>query len=260
MKKLLLFFALTTVLPVGRLLAVPADNGGSTGQEPVRVRLCELPGKDRKLAAMRADANKQGVTATLQYVQLPDMKKPHQGHQTFIFNHRLYVVGGSTTGHERTATAEFIDYTNSTPYWSVYETQNAHNGACIVKRRRGDNALPTTGYLICGGFSQDNGTGQIAETCAPYYLIGNTIYGFVNGPRLSTPRAMAKGIYVKRKTYISGNYLGDDSTMEVLEEGASEFKLQTGHGVLKGERARILVDKYKTGGLHSTSDFLWISI
>ena len=164
------------------------------------------------------------MTATLQYVQLPDMKKPHQGHQTFIFNHRLYVVGGSTTGHERTATAEFIDYTNSTPYWSVYETQNAHNGACIVKRRRGDNALPTTGYLICGGFSQDNGTGQIAETCAPYYLIGNTIYGFVNGPRLSTPRAMAKGIYVKRKTYISGNYLGDDSTMEVLEEGASEFK------------------------------------
>ena len=224
MKKLLLLFALTTAFPFGKLLAMPNDNGGPAGQEPVRVILCEQPGKDKKLTVTRADANKQGVAATLQYVQLPDMKKPRHGHQTFIFNHHLYVVGGSTTGHEPTATAEFIDYTSSTPYWAVYETQNAHDGACIVKRYRGDNALPTTGYLICGGFSQNNGVGQITETCAPYYLIGNTIYGFVNGPRLSTPRAMAKGIYIKHKTYICGNYNGDDSTMEVLEEGATEFK------------------------------------
>ena len=133
------------------------------------------------------------------------------------------MVGGNTAVHLPTATAERIDYTDSTPIWWGYDTKNAHNGACAVKRRLGDTS-PTTGYLICGGFSQNTDVKQIAETCAPRYLVFGTILGFINGPTLSTPRAYAKGIYVNRKTYISGNWLGDDSTMEVLEEGATEFK------------------------------------
>lgn len=35
---------------------------------------------------------------------------------------------------------------------------------------------------------------------------------------------MAKGIYVNGKTYVSGNWRSDDSTMDMLEQGASEFK------------------------------------
>jgi hypothetical protein len=80
--------------------------------------------------------------------------------------------------------------------------------------------------MVCGGLA-GNGNGDIYWSSASS-VVTYSIYGifnkFSNGPKLYTPRAMAKGIYVNGKTYVSGNYNNDDSTMEVLEEGATEFK------------------------------------
>lgn len=100
MKKLFLILVLTTALPLGRLSATPNDNGGTN--TPERVSLCKFTGKDSKRAVARADADKQGVTAPLQYVQLPDMKTPRQGHQTIPTDGGLMVVGGHSTGYINT--------------------------------------------------------------------------------------------------------------------------------------------------------------
>ena len=215
MKKLLFLLALTTALPVG-LLAQQAD------QELLMTKSCPFFGS-RKHGVTRAGENRQGVTATLQYIQLPDMKTPRDEHQTFVVGHRLVVVGGHNNGLKRIGTAEVISVSPISKAWTQYEMKNVHDGAFAVRQRLNLSTSPSTGYLIGGGFEEDGYRGRIAATSEPIYIFSDNIMGFNNGPKLSTPRAKASGIYVNGKTYISGNLNGDDSTMEVLEEGSNKF-------------------------------------
>ena len=215
MKKLLLLLALTTALPVG-LLAQQAD------LELLKTKKSPFFGACQH-GITRAGDNRQGVTATLQYVQLPDMKTPRDEHQTFVVGHCLVVVGGHNNGLKRIGTAEVIDVSFTSSGWKQYEMKNVHDGAFAVRQRLNLSTSPSTGYLIGGGFEEDGYRGRIAATSKPIYIFSDNIMGFNNGPKLSTPRAQASGIYVNGKTYVSGNLNGDDSTMEVLEEGSNKF-------------------------------------
>ena len=218
MKKLLLLLALTTALPTMAMAQ-------ATDEEPELFSIL----KDESIPQHRAvtrSAGREGVTATLQYERLPDMKLPRHWHQTFVYKDYLVVVGGETTGGKPTATAEVIDYRKGNSSWVSYNLDNTHVDALAVKRRLPDNTTgnPVTSYLICGGLLEGGIVEKSSATTAPSFPAFGSLTGFKNGPKLCTPRANAQGIYVKGKTYISGNYWGDDSTMEVLEEGATEFK------------------------------------
>lgn len=209
---------MTTALPTGAVAQ-------ATDEEPEKVSILKSERIGRQDAVTRS-AGREGVTATLQYVQLPDMKKPRYGHQTFVNNGYLLVVGGQTTGGILTSTAEKIDFTSSDSKWEPLDLQKPHYGAFAVKRRISNGSAitttATTQYVIGGGLANVGGLESITATDVPYHFLGKII-SFANGPKLSTPRAFAKGIYVNGKTYVSGNYYGDDSTMEVLEEGVTGF-------------------------------------
>ena len=215
MKKLLLLLALTVALPIAALAQ-------ANGEEPEKVRILKDESSPEHRAVTRS-AGREGVTATLQYVRLPDMKKPRNAHQTFVDKGYLVVVGGETTEAKYTRTAEKIDYTSSDSKWEPLDLQNPHYGAFAVKRRVIYGGSTTAQYVIGGGLADSDVFERTTATDVPFYFLGKII-SFANGPKLSKPRAFAQGIYVKGKTYISGNYWDDDSTMEVLEEGATEFK------------------------------------
>ena len=220
MKKLLLLLALTAALPTAAMAQ-------ATDEEPEKVSIQ----KDESIPQHRAvtrSAGREGVTATLHYVRLPDMKKPRAHHQTFVYKDYLVIVGGLSTGGKPTATAEMINYTSSGHSWTGYDLKNTHVDAFAVKRRLPESGagIPVSSYIIGGGLIDPIANAEEASeaTTVPYFFVLGSLYSFTNGPKLCTPRAYARGIYVNRKTYISGNYWGDDSTMEVLEEGATEFK------------------------------------
>lgn len=220
MKKLLLLLALTTALPIAALAQ-------ATDKEPEQISVIKSRPIGHQGAVTRS-AGREGVTATLQYVQLPNMNHPRGRHQTFVDGEYLYVVGGYSTASKPTATAERLQYTDSDPYWRSYDIDNTHVQSFAVKRRLPDNSVgnPTSGYLIGGG-SVQNEAGKpdwSSATSVVNYSVLGIFKSFSNGPKLYTPRIQAKGIYVNGKTYVSGNLNNDDSAMDVLEEGATEFK------------------------------------
>ena len=190
------------------LFAVPVITAAQTADtKPLRVGLSEF--KSPRQHNFSRAAEKQGVTATLVYEQLPDMLTPRIGHQTFISGKDLIVVGGRTTGFKLTATAE--RYADG--QWSSVSINNAHDGAFLV---RVDN-----GYMIGGGFSQDQGVGQTTSTST---FNSSSVNKLSDGPQLSTPRAMSKAVYVDGKVYVSGNWYAEDKTLDMLDAGAREFK------------------------------------
>lgn len=152
------------------------------------------------------------------------MKTPRYGHQTFVYSKKLWVVGGYTAADRLTSTAENIEYGSDNSYWLRVDMGNAYGRSFAVKRRLSEGSILSTGWVIGGGQFNDGSFVGSSATSVPTYIFTGAIVGFRNGPKLSTPRAMAKGIYVKGKTYISGNWQGDDSTMEVFEQGDTEFR------------------------------------
>lgn len=165
----------------------------------------------RTQRSMTRAAERQGVTATLKYEQLPDMLKPRMGHQSYAYNSHLLVVGGHTTGYKLTATAErCVDMSS----WRGMDVK-AHDCGFYARRRIGG----TTYRMVGGGFSGDNGEGQTNATNTMQIVLSS--YRFATGPTLSTPRARAKAIYVSGKTYVSGNWMGDDSTIDFIDENAT---------------------------------------
>lgn len=190
------------------LFAVPVITAAQTADtKPLRVGLSEF--KSPRQHNFSRAAEKQGVTSTLVYEQLPDMLTPRIGHQTFISGKDLIVVGGRTTGFKLTATAE--RYADG--QWGSVSINNAHDGAFLV---RVDN-----GYMIGGGFSQDQGVGQTTSTST---FNSSSVNKLSDGPQLSTPRAMSKAVYVDGKVYVSGNWYAEDKTLDMLDAGAREFK------------------------------------
>ena len=190
------------------LFTVPAIATAQTADtKPFRVGLSEF--KSTRQHNFSRAAEKQGVTATLVFEQLPDMLTPRIGHQTFTSDKDLIVVGGRTTGFKLTATAE--RYADG--QWSSISINNTHDGAFLVR----DN----NGYMIGGGFSQDLGVGQTTATST---FNSSSVSKLSDGPRLSTPRAMSKAVCVNDKVYVSGNWYAEDKTLDMLDVGAKEFK------------------------------------
>lgn len=190
------------------LFAVPVITAAQTADtKPLRVGLSEF--KSPRQHNFSRAAEKQGVTATLVYEQLPDMLTPRIGHQTFISGKDLIVVGGRTTGFKLTATAE--RYADG--QWSSVSINNAHDGAFLVR--------DGNGYMIGGGFSQDQGVGQTTSTST---FNPSSVNKLSDGPQLSTPRAMSKAVCVDGKVYVSGNWYAEDKTLYMLDAGAGEFK------------------------------------
>lgn len=74
------------------LLTVPTIATAQTADtKPLRVGLSDFRSPHQHSFSRAAE--KQGVTATLVYEQLPDMLTPRIGHQTFVSNKDLIVVG-----------------------------------------------------------------------------------------------------------------------------------------------------------------------
>lgn len=213
MKKLLIKLALLAVPIVAAAQAADMEPRNRHGVD-MQFSMSDFSGFHPRYATRAED--RQGVTAVLRYEQLPDMKIPRIGHQTFAYQDDFFVVGGHTTGNQLTATAERCDGLAS---WKKYTTPNAHDGAFATKRYIKDvGTFTSNNNLIGGGFSQDNGVGQTTSTS--YFFL----YKYNKGPALSTPRAKCKGIYVGHRTYVSGNLNGDDSSFDLLDEEASAFQ------------------------------------
>ena len=150
--------------------------------------------------------DKQGVKATLKYEQIADMATPRMGHQIFPTDGGLMVVGGHTTGNKLTETAE--QYKDGS--WTEMGVSYPHDGAFAVKLR-------SNRYLVGGGHSGNNGTGQSSD-CSLYNPFSPS--RLLRSWTLSVPRAKSKAICVGQKIYVSGNWNGNDNTLEYIEDGA----------------------------------------
>lgn len=214
MKKLLLLFAWMMALPV----TVQAQ---ASEQEPLIVEISPLSGARQRAANQ---VTYRGVKTTLQYEKLPDMKTPCYGHQTFVYSSKLWVAGGFTAADQLTSAAESIEYGSENPYWLRIDMGSAYGRSFAVKRRLSEDSSISSSWVIGGGQLDEGSLVRSSDTSVPTFIFTGAIVGFKNGPKLSTPRSMAKGIYVNGKTYVSGNWRSDDSTMDMLEQGASEFK------------------------------------
>ena len=85
----------------------------------------------------------------MKWERLPDLDIPRAGHQSFVADGELVVVGGHTTGFVRTATAEYL----SGGKWHARKTIYPCDNSFLLR-------LPNGDYLIGGGCDGDFGVGQ----------------------------------------------------------------------------------------------------
>ena len=187
-------------LPMAVLLAVPTIAAQSKDVKPVRVSVSDFSGFRPQRTTRAAD--KQGVTATLKYVQIADMTTPRMAHQVFPSGDGFVVVGGRTTGFQLTKTAEL--YRNGN--WQSLSISSAHDGAFSV-------GLSDGRFMVGGGFSSNGGYGQSQATD----IYDPQTRTFSAGPQLTTARAQSMAINTGGKTYISGNWYADDPTMDYYD-------------------------------------------
>ncbi len=147
-----------------------------------------------KSSATRA-SDQQGVTATLKYERVADMKVPRIGHQIIPTMTGVLVVGGHTTNFALTPTAEvFLE-----GIWFDRSIDSPHDeGFSIV--------LSDGRVMVGGGYTKDLGVGQ-SNRVDIYDPMTMT---FSKGPDLSVARAACHAITVGKGIYVSGNWYEDD--------------------------------------------------
>jgi hypothetical protein len=147
-----------------------------------------------KSRATRA-SDQQGVTATLKYERVADMKVPRIGHQIIPTLTGVLVVGGHTTNFALTPTAEvFLE-----GIWFDRSIDSPHDeGFSIV--------LNDGRVMVGGGYSNDRGVGQ-SKRVDIYDPMTMT---FSKGPDLSEARAACHAIAVGKGIYVAGNWYADD--------------------------------------------------
>ena len=140
-------------------------------------------------------SDQQGVTATLKYERVADMKVPRIGHQIIPTFSGVLVVGGHTTNFALTPTAEvFLE-----GIWFDRSIDSPHDeGFSIV--------LNDGRVMVGGGYSNDRGVGQ-SNRVDIYDPMTMT---FSKGPDLSEGRAACNAITVGKGIYVSGNWYEDD--------------------------------------------------
>ncbi len=147
-----------------------------------------------KSSATRA-SDQQGVTATLKYERVADMKVPRIGHQIIPTFSGVLVVGGHTTNYALTPTAEVF----LADRWFDRSIDSPHDeGFSIV--------LSDGRVMVGGGYSNDRGVGQ-SNRVDIYDPMTMT---FSKGPDLSVARAACNAITVGNGIYVAGNWYADD--------------------------------------------------
>ena len=140
-------------------------------------------------------SDQQGVTATLKYERVADMKVPRIGHQIIPTFSGVLVVGGHTTNFALTPTAEvFLE-----GIWFDRSIDSPHDeGFSIV--------LNDGRVMVGGGYSEDLGIGQSSRVD----IYDPMTMTFTKGPDLSMARAACHAIAVGKGIYVSGNWYEDD--------------------------------------------------
>jgi hypothetical protein len=141
----------------------------------------------------------KGVTATLQYEKIADMRTARMGHQIFPSGDGFVVVGGHTTNFELTKTAEI--YQNGK--WKDISINTPHDGAFSVILNDGR-------VMVGGGFSSKNGVGQSKATD----VFDPKTQTFTKGPNMTIARAYCKAIQANGKVYVNGNWYADNQVMD----------------------------------------------
>ena len=156
----------------------------------------------------RADTRPEAPFVPMRYERLPDLNIPRAGHQAFVANGELVVVGGHTTGFTRTATAEYF----SEGVWHTLKTIYPNDNGFLVKLTDGD-------FLIGGGSDEDFGVGQ-SYGAQRYDPVGHSFSPF---PILDIKRAMASAALLPNgQILVSGNWYADDAIG--LSDGAGPFE------------------------------------
>ena len=140
-------------------------------------------------------SDQQGVTATLKYERVADMKVPRIGHQIIPTFSGVLVVGGHTTNFALTSTAEvFLE-----GMWFDRSIDSPHDEGFSV-------VLDDGRVMVGGGYSEDLGVGQ-SKRVDIYDPMTMT---FSKGPDLSEARAACHAIAVGKGIYVAGNWYADD--------------------------------------------------
>lgn len=141
---------------------------------------------------------------------LPDLNLARAGHQLFVANGELIVVGGHTDGFIRTATAEYF----SNGGWHTLKTLYPHDYSFSVR-------LPDGDFLIGGGCSEDFGVGQTFGV-ERYHPESRTFSAF---PILDIKRSLATAaVLASGRIVVSGNWYADDAIG--LSDGFGPFEIE----------------------------------
>lgn len=156
-----------------------------------------------------ASGNSTGVRfIPMKCERLPDLNIPRAGHQVFVADGELVVVGGHTEGFARTATAEYF----KDGEWHTFKTLYPHDNGFSLKLSDGD-------YLVGGGHGDDFGIGQSfgVERYNP------SAHSFTSFPILDIKRAYCSAALLPSGgILVSGNWYADDAVG--LSDGENPFE------------------------------------
>lgn len=141
--------------------------------------------------------------------RLPDLNIPRAGHQLFVADGELVVVGGHTEGFVRTATAEYF----KDGAWHTVKTHYPHDNGFSLRLADGD-------YLVGGGHGEDFGVGQSfgAERYTP------SAHSFTSFPIMDIKRTYCSAALLPSgEILVSGNWYADDAIG--LSDGESPFEI-----------------------------------
>lgn len=134
---------------------------------------------------------------------LPSLNIPRSGHNTFVANGEVVVVGGHTSGFVPTATAEYF----SDGAWHVMETVYPHDHGFAVPLRSGQ-------VLIGGGHEQPLGIGHIFSV-ERYDPVTHSFTGF---GCLDHKRCFAQGVEIDSgRVVITGNWYQSGDAIELFD-------------------------------------------
>lgn len=144
----------------------------------------------------------------MKWEQLPDLDIPRAGHQSFVADGELVVVGGHTTGFVRTATAEYL----SGGKWHARKTIYPCDNSFLLK-------LPNGDYLIGGGCDGDFGVGQ-TYSVQRYSPLEHDFFPF---PILDSKRSLATAVLLGNgNILVSGNWYSEDAVE--ASDGSAPFE------------------------------------
>ena len=143
----------------------------------------------------------EGVVATLKCEKIADMINGRFDHHIFASGNDIVVVGGLSSWFKANRTAEV--YHNGV--WKEMSIDDPHRG--------GFSAILADGRVMIGGGGQYSGSDKTASTI----IYNPSTQTFTSGPDMTTPRSECQAVPVGNTIYVTGNYKGDDKTMDYFD-------------------------------------------